>query len=77
MNLRLFVDLSAINLLIWASTWSVIRVLLLSENSFQMLPSLIASNDIENYNVYVDGVFAGSSVNSSINLTADFTLQPK
>ncbi|WP_370806306.1 family 16 glycosylhydrolase [Eubacterium ventriosum] len=29
------------------------------------------SNDIENYNVYVDGVFAGSSVNSSINLTAD------
>ena len=29
------------------------------------------SSDIENYNVYVDGVFAGSSVNSSINLTAD------
>ena len=29
------------------------------------------SNDIENYNVYVDGVFAGSSVNNSINLTAD------
>ena len=29
------------------------------------------SNDIENYNVYVDGVFAGSTVNSSINLTAD------
>ena len=29
------------------------------------------SNDIENYNVYVDGVFAGSSINSSINLTAD------
>ena len=29
------------------------------------------STDIENYNVYVDGVFAGSSVNSSINLTAD------
>ena len=34
-----------------ASTWSVIRVLLLSENSFQMLPSLIASNDIENSSV--------------------------
>ena len=31
----------------------------------------VPSNDIENYNVYVDGVFAGSSVNSSINLTAD------
>ena len=29
------------------------------------------SRDIENYNVYVDGVFAGSSVNNSINLTAD------
>ena len=29
------------------------------------------STDIESYNVYVDGVFAGSSVNSSINLTAD------
>ena len=29
------------------------------------------STDIENYNVYVDGVFAGSTVNSSINLTAD------
>ncbi|WP_370780668.1 family 16 glycosylhydrolase [Eubacterium ventriosum] len=29
------------------------------------------STDIENYNVYVDGVFAGSSVNNSINLTAD------
>ena len=29
------------------------------------------SSDIENYNVYVDGVFAGSSVNNSINLTAD------
>jgi len=31
----------------------------------------VPSSDIENYNVYVDGVFAGSSVNSSINLTAD------
>ena len=29
------------------------------------------SSDIESYNVYVDGVFAGSTVNSSINLTAD------
>ena len=29
------------------------------------------SSDNENYNVYVDGVFAGSSVNRSINLTAD------
>ena len=29
------------------------------------------STDIESYNVYVDGVFAGSSVNSSIKLTAD------
>ena len=36
-----------------------------------ILPWQAPSSDIENYNVYVDGVFAGSSVNSSINLTAD------